>query len=478
MTDRTPREQFAVSMAALLRNNLHAYVHRAFLELHPGTAFLTAFYIRAICYELERVARGEVRRLLIILPPRHLKSHCASVAFSIWFLARNPSMTVVGASYNADLAQTFSAQARRLLEAPWHSAAFPQLQLDPRKASAEELRIRHFGGRRIATSVGGTFTGKGSNLTIIDDPLKADDAFSEARRDDVYDWITSTVISRFDDPKRGALVVVAQRLHIDDLAGRLMETGDWHVLQLPAIAPVSQAIDIGEGLIWNRERGELLHPERIDEATLEQIRKELGTAAFEAQYQQQPAPAEGHIIRPEWFGSYPKALPRKQYEAVVQSWDVAVVPGNSNSFTVCTTWGLIEDKIDLIDVTRVRLEMPDIERLAHKLYLSWRPNLVVIEASHTGVGLYQYLRQRGICEARTSTPKGSKEERMSVLTPMLESGQVRLPTAALWLEAFLEECGQFPLGKFDDQVDTLSQMLRVVRKGTHELRHCTRYKTK
>ncbi|WP_093031805.1 hypothetical protein [Roseovarius azorensis] len=112
-------------------------------------------------------------------------------------------MTVVGASYNADLAQSFSAQARRLLEAPWHQAAFPHLQLDPRKASVEELRIRNFGGRRLATSVGGTFTGKGSNLTIIDDPIKADDAFSETRRDDVYNWMTSTVISRFDDPSKG-----------------------------------------------------------------------------------------------------------------------------------------------------------------------------------------------------------------------------------------------------------------------------------
>ena len=297
MSDLSTRESLAANMAALLRDNLHAYVHRAFLELYPGIAFLPAFYIRAICHQLERVERGEVRRLLIILPPRHLKSHCASVAFSIWFLARNPSMTVVGASYNADLAQTFSAQARRLLEAPWHRAAFSHLQLDPRKASVEELRIRNFGGRRIATSVGGTFTGKGTNLTIIDDPIKADDAFSEARRDDVFDWITSTVISRFDDPKRGAMVVAAQRLHVDDLPGRLIEAGGWEVLQLPAIAPLPCEIDIGSGLVWNRERDELLNPERIDEATLEQIRKELGDFAFAAQYQQQPAPTEGHIIR-------------------------------------------------------------------------------------------------------------------------------------------------------------------------------------
>ncbi|MCH5373497.1 MAG: phage terminase large subunit [Planctomycetes bacterium] len=478
MNDLTARERFAANMAALLRDDLSSYVHRAFLELYPGTSFLVAYYIRAICHQLERVANGEVRRLLILLPPRHLKSHCASVAFSIWYLARNPSKSVVGASYNADLAQTFSAQARRLIEASWHRAAFPHLQLDPRKASAEELRIRLSGGRRIATSVGGTFTGKGADLIIIDDPIKADDAFSETRRDDVFNWITSTVISRFNDPKRGAMIVAAQRLHVDDLPGRLLEMGGWEVLELPAIAVASQDVDIGSGLVWPRQRGELLHPERIDDATLVQIRTELGSAAFAAQYQQQPAPAEGHLIRPEWFGGYDHPLPRHGYEAVIQSWDLAVVPGNTNDYTVCTTWGLIGDHIDLVDVTRIRLEMPDIERLAIKLRKKWTPNLIVIEASHTGLGLYQYLRRREIREARTSTPRGTKAERMVILTPMLEAGQVRLPKYAPWLGPFLEECGQFPQGKFDDQVDTMSQLLRVVHKGSFEIRHCSRYRAR
>ncbi|MFZ1725295.1 MAG: hypothetical protein WAU13_01375 [Albidovulum sp.] len=302
-SDLNGRELFATNMAGLLRNDLHAYMHRAFLELYPGKTFLPAHYIRAICHQLERVERGEIRRLLILLPPRHLKSHCTSVAFSTWFLGRHPSASVVGASYNADLAQSFSGHARRLLEAPWHRAVFPHLALDPRKASAEELRIRQFGGRRIATSVGGTFTGKGADLIIIDDPIKADDAFSQVRRDDVYHWIISTVLSRFDHPKTGVLIVLAQRLHVDDLPGRLIAAGGWEVLELPAIATAPASIPIGGGMEWQRPLGDILHPERIDQAKLDEIRAELGSAAFEAQYQQRPAPAEGNLIKTEWFGT-------------------------------------------------------------------------------------------------------------------------------------------------------------------------------
>jgi len=475
-SDYTAKQQFVSRMAHLLGNNLFAYTHRAFLELNPGTPFLHAFYLRAICYALERVERGEVRRLLILLPPRHLKSHCASVAFSTWFLGRHPGMHVVGVSYNADLAQTFSAQVRRLIESPWNRAVFPALVLDPRKASVEELRIRHHGGRRIATSVGGTFTGKGANLIIIDDPMKADDAFSETRRDDIFNWITSTVVSRFNDPKTGAMIVVAQRLHVDDLPGRLIAAGGWEVLELPAIATAPALIDIGEDLQWPRERGALLHPERIDKDALDQIRRELGAHAFETQYQQRPAPPEGNLIRTEWFGTYEKPLPHRQYEAVVQSWDPAAVPGNSNDYSVCTTWGLIGNHTDLLHVHRERHGFPDLQRAALQLRAKWVPKLIVVEASHTGIALAQDLRKRGCREVGAIFPKGTKEERMARSTPMLEAGEVRLPRAAPWLETFLTECGQFPNGKYDDQVDSLSQLLLVVRNRPGQLWHLSRYR--
>jgi predicted phage terminase large subunit-like protein len=165
-------------------------------------------------------------------------------------------------------------------------------------------------------------------------------------------------------------------------------------------------------------------------------------------------------------------------EAVVQSWDPAVVPGNSNDFSVCTTWGLIGNNIDLLDVHRQRHGMPELERAAINLRATWQPELIIVEGSHTGRGLIQMLEGRGFRGIRGYGPKVTKAERMAILTPMLEAGQVRLPPAAIWLEVFLEECGQFPNGKYDDQVDTLSQMLFAVRKGVGELWHLSRYRKK
>ena len=472
----SPADLFAANVAHLLRSDLHAYVQRAFLELNPGEQYLAALYIRAICYQLERVERGEIRRLLILVAPQHLKSHCASVAFSTWMLGRDPSRKVVGASYNADLAQGFSAQARRLIEAPWHRAVFPELALDPKKASAEELRIRNYGGGRIATSVNGTFTGKGAHLIIIDDPIKAEDAFSETLRDSVYHWITTTVMSRFKNPATGAMIVVAQRLHVDDLPGRLIAAGGWEILELPAMATAPVDIDVGEQLQWHREPGDLLHPERIGQAVLDERRREMGTAAFEAQYQQRPAPAGGNLIRTEWFKTYDRALPRPQYEAVVQSWDPAAVPGSSNDYSVCTTWGLIGMCIDLLHVHRERHGFPDLQRAALQLRQAWIPDLIAIESSHTGIALRQDLNKRGFRGVRGYSPTGTKEERMAVFTPVLEQGQVRIPKDAPWLESFVSECAAFPNGKYDDQVDTMSQMLFALKRRLGELRHISRYK--
>lgn len=474
--DNCPHDRLARNMAHLLQNDFFAYQQRAFLELNPGSHFLYAHYIRAICYQLERIESGEIRRLLLLLPPRHLKSHCASVAFPTWYLGRDPSRKVIGASYNADLGQTFGGMSRRLIEAHWHRAVFPELALDPKKASAEEFRIRNFGGGRIATSVNGTLTGKGADLIIIDDPIKAEDAFSETMRDAVYHWITTTVMSRFNNPKTGAMIVVAQRLHIDDLPGRLIAAGGWEVLELPAIATGPAFIDMSDEVQWRREPGDLLHPERIDQATLDRIKRDLGESTFEAQYQQRPAAAEGNLIKTEWFETYDKALEKNQYEAVIQSWDPAVVPGNTNDYSVCTTWGLIHKKIDLLDVHRERHDFPDLLRAAKKLRRYWQPNLIVVETSHTGFALLQELQSRGFREVRSYSPSHSKAERMAAMTPFLERGEVRIPVVAPWLDAFLGECAPFPHGKYDDQVDTMSQLLFAVKRKLGEIAHITRYK--
>jgi len=462
-------------LLALLSDNLTAYVQRAFYELRPGVQFHYGLYLRALSHQLERVERGEIERLLILLPPRHLKSHCASVCFPVWALGRDPSRRIITMSYGASLAEEFSVASRRLMMTDWNRAVFPALVIDPKKASAQQLLTTQNGGR-IATSVGGTLTGKGGDILIIDDPSKAEDVVSETQRDKLWEWFSGTAMTRLDNPKTGAIIVVAQRLHEDDLPGRLIATDQYEVLELPAIEVRDRKIALPDGGTWTRPKRDILLPGHMDKEDLEAKRREMGSAKFEAQFQQAPAPAGGNIIKPEWFGIVPAVLRRSDYEAVIQSWDPAFVPGESNDYSVCTTWGLIGNYIDLLDVHRAQYLQPDLLRVAAKLREKWKPHLLIVEAVGGGRGIYDQLHRQDRIGIWGHKPKPGKDERMALQSPKLEEGQVRLPQSAPWRQYFLAEAAAFPNGKYDDQVDSMSQALHALDVRRYELRHCSRFK--
>lgn len=460
---------------SLLSGNLTAYAQRAFYELRPGAQFHYGVYLRALCHQLERVERGEIKRLLILLPPRHLKSHCASICFPVWALGRGPSRRIITMSYGASLAEEFSVASRRLMMTGWNRAVFPELAIDQKKASAQQLLTTQNGGR-IATSVGGTLTGKGGDILIIDDPSKAEDVASETQRDKLWEWFTGTAMTRLDNSKTGAIIVVAQRLHEDDLPGRLIATGQYEVLELPAIEIRDRKIALPDGRKWIRPKGDILLPGHMDKEDLEAKRQEMGSAKFEAQFQQAPVPAGGNIIRPEWFGTSPSGMRRQDYEGVIQSWDTAAVPGESNDYSACTTWGLLGNHIDLLHVYRQQQLYPDLLRDARAHAAKWKPDLIVIEKSSTGLSLKPDLQRAGLKQARWLFPEMGKVERMVGQSSKLEQGQVRLPPSAPWRERFVGEAAAFPNGKYDDQVDSMSQALRSLDHRPHELRHCSRFK--
>jgi predicted phage terminase large subunit-like protein len=455
--------------------SLYVFMLRAFGELNPGTEFIDGKYLRAICYALERVFKGEVLRLIITLPPRSLKSHVASVSFPAWVLGRDPTRKIVCASYASSLAEDFSRQTRLLMSAPWYRHTFPWTRLAPGKTGVEEFHTTE-NGRRVATSVGGTLTGKGGDLLLIDDALKAEDAHSEARRDACYEWFRGTVASRLNSPKTGAIVVVAQRLHVDDLAGRLMESGDWEVLNLPAVATEHQVLYHSEGVRWERNIGDLLHPERIGQEELDRIRRELGPSAYEAQYQQSPTLPGGNIIKLHWFRTYEGKPDPSKYEAVAQSWDTASVPGVDNDFSVCTTWGLINHEIHLLDVHRAQYDYPDLRRVARDLRKKWRPKLIVVEKAGVGIALGNELLRDGLNDVKGMVATGDKIQRMSIQCAKIEGGQVWLPKSAQWLDGYLKELGVFPHGKYFDQVDSTSQILRAIETRTPQLWAISRYR--
>ncbi|MBV1868155.1 MAG: phage terminase large subunit [Marinosulfonomonas sp.] len=460
---------------ALYHENLYNFARRAFEDLNPGVTFSGDRYVRAICYALERVYRGEVKRLIITLPPRHLKSQVASVAFPAWVLGQDPSERLICASYAASLSETFGYQSRFVMQQPWYKATFPKTRFSSAKPAVDEQRTTR-NGWRISTSTGGTLTGKGGDIILIDDAMKAEDAHSETKRESTWSWFCNTVISRLDNQKEGAIVVVAQRLHEDDLIGRLLQQENWEVLHLPAIEEEDQIVPIADGLNWARKTGVPLDSARVGLDELARIKLELGTNAFEAQYMLRPTLPGGNLIKLDWFGRYQGKPDRSQYEAIVQSWDVAAIPGETNDWCVCTTWGMVGRYVDLLHAHRKQHILPDLMNAATGLDKVWQPSLILVEKASSGIGLGQSLRDLGLAHVHALDPRGSKVLRMSLQSPKLERGEVRLPTAAPWLKGFLDEVLAFPNGKHDDQVDTMSQILKALDRRPREIRGISRYK--
>jgi len=283
-----------VVFSLLLRSELRVFVRKSFLTILPGTPYLPNWHVDAIVHHLMQVHAGDIPRLLINQPPRSLKSITVSVAYVAWRLGHDPAQRIVVASYSNDLATELHRQFRMVIDAPWYQALFPAMRRA--RDTGTEL-VTTAGGSRYATSVGGTLTGRGADLIIVDDPLKAEEAMSEPARRRVIDWYAGTLVSRLNDKEKGPIVVVMQRLHEDDLAGHLVGQGGWHHLDLPAIAVEDSVIAVGPGKLITRRRGEVLHGERESKAALERIRDEIGILMFSAQYQQRPVPLEGNLIR-------------------------------------------------------------------------------------------------------------------------------------------------------------------------------------
>ena len=344
--------------AALLRSDLRFFVRKSFNTILPGTRYLPNWHIDAIVHQLMRVQAGDLSRLLINQPPRSLKSICVSVAYVAWLLGHNPSRRIIVVSYANELAAELHRQFRMLTDAAWYRALFPAMR--PARDSGSEL-VTTAGGSRFATSVGGTLTGRGADLIVIDDPLKAEEAMSEAARKRVIDWYAGTLVSRLNDKEHGPIVVVMQRLHENDLAGHLLGKEGWEHLDLPAIALDDAVVPLGRGKVMTRRTGDVLHPERESKDALDRTKAEIGSLMFSAQYQQRPIPIEGNLIRRHWFQFY-DALPTASCQRIVQSWDTATMTGDANDYSVCTTWQMIKADYYLIDVFRGRLEYPTLRR--------------------------------------------------------------------------------------------------------------------
>ncbi len=401
---------------------------------------------------------GAIKRLIINMPPRSLKSVTASVAFPAFILGHDPTRRIICVSYSGDLAKKLANDFRAVAEARWYRALFPDTRIGQKDSETEiELTARGF---RLATSVGGTLTGRGGDLIVIDDPLKPDDAHSETKRNAANEWFKNTLLSRLDDKRTGAIIIVMQRVHMDDLTGFVTSQSDeWEVLNLPAIAEIDEAIPISDTKVHRRRVGEALSPEREPLSVLENLKAQLGSDAFSAQYQQMPVPPGGAMIKRDWIKRYAELPLHRERSLILQSWDTASKGGPENDFSVCTTWFISRDRRwYLIDVWRKRVDYPELKAAVRTLASRHASQRVLVEDAGAGISLVQELLGEvdGILAVK---PDRDKITRMSVVSSKFEFGLVFLPERAPWLADFEAELFAFPGSRHDDQCDSVSQAL-------------------
>lgn len=286
----------------VIREDLSCFIAKSFATVTPGRRFLPNWHIDLIAEHLLACQRGEITRLIINMPPRSLKSVCVSVAWPAWLLGHDPAARIMAASYVQALANKHSMDCRLVMQSDWYKNLFPATQIS-REQNTKHKFVTTQRGMRLATSVFGTATGEGGTLLIADDPMNPLQAMGKKSREFIQNWFSHTFATRLDDKQKGVIVLVQQRLHVDDLSGHLLQRGGWEHLRLPAIAERRELFQLN-GRVWLREEGQPLHPGREDRALIERARHELGSQHFNAQYQQAPLAASSEMVKLEWFGRF------------------------------------------------------------------------------------------------------------------------------------------------------------------------------
>jgi predicted phage terminase large subunit-like protein len=443
------------ALSALLRTDLLAFLERAFRDIDPRNRLLIVDYVELLTEALHDVAAERNRRLIINLPPRHLKSVLASIVFPAWLLGRDPRLRIAVVSHGQGLARDLALRTLRLVTSDWYADIFPETRLRSDRAGAMDFETTE-GGGRYAASLDTGVTGRGFDVIIVDDPLSAHDARSAAERERVKEAYDGMIASRLDDPGRGAIIVVHQRLHEDDLTGHLLPKGGWRHISLPLVAEEEAKYRIGSR-IWTRQVGEPLVPALYSPDEIRKIRAERGEAIFATQYQQNPMASQGELLHSDhigYFDELPAAARR-----ITLSFDTAVKVSESASYTVCLVIGSDGYHHYVIDVMRQRLDPVQARDAAVRLTQYHKPGVILIEDASSGPGLARMLSERGHRSELRPTRGRDKEERFQTHLHMFVEGRVFVKRNEPWTVDLVNEWMRFPFGRHDDQVDAMSQYL-------------------
>lgn len=452
--------------------------------LEPATPYLHNWHIDAISEYLEAVTAGQITRLIINMPPRYMKSIAVSVLWPTWVWIEKPWLRSLFASYSQSLSTKHSLDRRTVIQSPWY-----QERWGSRFSLADDHNLKteftnNHRGHMIATSVGGTATGKGGDVLGVDDPVNPKEAHSDALRVAANTWFDQTFYTRLDNKKTGAIVVVMQRLHEQDLSGHLLQQGGWEHLKLPAEAKDRQTIVFPlSGRTVEREPGDIIWPEREGPEELAQTKRALGTYGYAGQYDQDPAPAGGGILKRHWWRYWqpkganlppvPVRLPDGTIElrqAVdlpddltdhLQSWDMAFKDTENSAYVVGQVWAYRGADKFLLDQVRDKMDFVATEAAVQMLTAKWPQAIAkLIEDKANGPAIISRLQHKipGII----AIPAGdSKESRTHAVAPEIEAGNVYIPHPAVWpwVDAFLHEASTFPASTYKDQVDAMTQAL-------------------
>ena len=454
----------------IYKNNLNYFIQRSFYIINQGVEYMHNWHIDAISEALNEVNKGNVKRLIINMPPRYLKSVCVSVAFPAWVLGNYPYKRIIVASYSEKLSLKHSTDCRLIMESDWFKNIFDECILSKNQNEKYKFSTTQ-NGYRFATSVNGTLTGEGGDILIVDDPHNPQNVLSKTYREKTINWFSNTFISRLNSKKNGAIIVVMQRLHEEDLSGVLIKKGNWDVLNLPAIAENDEEIKIGN-FYKKRLKGEVLFEKRENIDDLAKMKNEMGTYVFNAQYQQKPMAKGSDIIDINWIKRFDNTQ-KICFENIYLSFDTAIKIANNNDPTVCCVFGEKNNEYYLINVIRKWLEYPELKKETLNLVRKYNPIAVLIEDKASGQSLIQDLKRETRFNIIAIKVNKDKLTRFASITPIIEAGRLYLPEKADWLFDLENELLLFPNSAHDDQVDAISQFLKWKQNNNIKRRELT-----
>ena len=424
---------------------------------HIWPDFIEGEHHKIIVDKFNKLAKGEIKRLIVNMPPRHTKSEFASTLLPAWMIGREPKLKIIQTTHTGELAVRFGRKAKTLIDSPEYQEIFQtRLREDSQAAGRWETAQ---GGEYFAAGVGGAITGRGADLLIIDDPHSEQDAMNITALERAYEWYTSGPRQRLQPG--GKIVCVMTRWNTKDLTGILLKnqsepkSDQWDIVEFPAIMPSGKPV-------W---------PEywKLDE--LESVKASLSLGKWNAQWMQNPTSEEGAILKREWWKDWDKDyIPRLEH--VIQSYDTAFMKKETADYSAITTWGIFRENEDspaqllLLDAVKDRFEFPELRRVAKEQYDYWQPETVLVEAKASGLPLTYELRNMGIPVINYTPSRGNdKHTRVNSVAPLFESGNIWAPLSKQFAQEVIEECAAFPYGDHDDLVDSTTQAVMRFRQG-------------